>query len=147
MRLGRRALFALALGFVAVGCDSEPEAAPCDVEAKLSSIDEHYFKVSCVFDSCHDNRRPEADLDFELTGQALRDALVGVPVDDENASMRGKIRVIPGDPDNSFLVQKLEGTMAADEGELMPDGVTEPIGEMCEIAMIRQWILDGAPNN
>ncbi len=49
-------------------------------------------------------------------------------------------RVKAGDPDNSYLIQKLEGTAAV--GGRMPLGGT-PLTQ-ADIAMIRQWIADGA---
>lgn len=50
------------------------------------------------------------------------------------------LRVAPGDPDNSYLIQKLEGTAAV--GVQMPPGGT-PL-EQTTIDVIRQWITDGA---
>ena len=52
-------------------------------------------------------------------------------------------RVAPGDPDNSYLIQKLEGTAAF--GDRMPQG--GPFLDQQTIDTIRQWIVDGAPNN
>ena len=49
-------------------------------------------------------------------------------------------RVEPGDPDNSYLVQKLEGTAA--QGVQMPFG--GPPLDQALIDDIRQWIADGA---
>ena len=49
-------------------------------------------------------------------------------------------RVKPGDPDNSYLVQKIEGTAA--EGGQMPLG-REPLTD-AQIALIRRWISEGA---
>jgi hypothetical protein len=49
-------------------------------------------------------------------------------------------RVEPGDPNNSYLIQKLEGTAA--EGRQMPlNGAPLP---QADINVIRQWITDGA---
>jgi hypothetical protein len=45
-----------------------------------------------------------------------------------------------GDPDNSYLIQKLEGT--ASEGAQMPFG--GPPLDQAVIDDIRQWIADGA---
>ena len=57
----------------------------------------------------------------------------------------GATRVIPDDPDNSYIVHKLEG--AADiVGERMPRG-TGPFLTEGQMLVIRQWIKDGAPNN
>jgi len=52
-------------------------------------------------------------------------------------------RVTPGDPDNSYIVQKLEGTAAV--GGRMPQG--GPFLNQATIDMLRQWIMDGALNN
>jgi hypothetical protein len=52
----------------------------------------------------------------------------------------GILRVAPGDPDNSYLIQKLEGT--ASVGSQMPLGA--PPLEQASIDVIRQWISAGA---
>lgn len=49
-------------------------------------------------------------------------------------------RVKPGDPDNSYLVQKIEGTAAV--GERMPLN-RDPLTD-AQIALIRRWISEGA---
>jgi hypothetical protein len=49
-------------------------------------------------------------------------------------------RVEPGDPNNSYLIQKLEGTAA--EGRRMPLNGT-PLSQ-ADINVIRQWITEGA---
>jgi hypothetical protein len=54
------------------------------------------------------------------------------------------IRVVPGDPDNSYIIQKLEGT-AGIEGVRMPAG--GPYLTADQISLIRQWIAAGALNN
>ena len=53
-------------------------------------------------------------------------------------------RVEPGDPDNSYLVRKLEGD-AGIVGNRMPQG--GPFLDQDTMNLIRQWVLDGAPNN
>jgi mono/diheme cytochrome c family protein len=50
--------------------------------------------------------------------------------------------VVAGDPDNSLLVQKLQGTQAT--GGVMPPGGKLP---EAQIQLIIQWIKDGAPDN
>jgi hypothetical protein len=52
-------------------------------------------------------------------------------------------RVAPGNPDDSYLIQKLEGTAA--EGVRMPQG--GPFLDQATIDQIRDWITSGAPNN
>ncbi len=60
--------------------------------------------------------------------------LVGVPSDQD----AGVQRVNPGNPDDSYLIQKLEGTAG---GSQMPPNNALP---QADIDVIRQWILDGA---
>jgi hypothetical protein len=65
-----------------------------------------------------------------------------------NVASRGKpgaIRVIPGDPANSYLVHKLEGRPAI-VGERMPRG-TGPFLTEGQMAVIRRWIELGAAND
>ncbi len=49
------------------------------------------------------------------------------------------MRVLAGDPDNSYLIQKLDGN--ASGGGIMPPGGALP---QASIDTIRQWIMDGA---
>lgn len=64
------------------------------------------------------------------------DLLVGVP----STEVPGVLRVKPGDPDNSYLIQKLEGHAAV--GAQMPFG--GPYLTESTIAFVRQWITNGA---
>jgi hypothetical protein len=52
-------------------------------------------------------------------------------------------RVEAGNPEDSYLIQKLEGTQTV--GERMPQG--GPFLDQETIDTVRQWITDGAPNN
>ena len=58
-----------------------------------------------------------------------------------SAQSMGATLVIPGDPDNSYLVQKLEGSAAV--GSVMPPPPRTTLAP-ATIAEIRQWISDGA---
>lgn len=62
------------------------------------------------------------------------------------ASQPGWTRVIPGDPDNSLLVVKIEATVHGDSyGAPMPM-VYEPMTTE-EVEIVRRWIAEGAQNN
>ena len=64
--------------------------------------------------------------------------LVGVPTTQLGGA---GIRVVAGDPDNSYLIQKLENDPGI-EGQQMPLG--RPPLAQADIDHIRQWITDGA---
>jgi hypothetical protein len=53
--------------------------------------------------------------------------------------------VIPGNPSGSYLIQKLEG--ASDIVGLRMPRNGPPYLTTEQIALIRQWIQNGAPNN
>jgi len=64
-------------------------------------------------------------------------------VDVESSTASGEILVIPGDADGSYLVRKLEE--AADiVGDPMPPDA--PL-DASAIALVREWIDAGAPND
>lgn len=125
------------------GTDPEPTPTPTPtVSPTLSNIQTLVFSPSCTAAACHD-----ASLggDLDLTSGMSYAELVDVPAFQTNAAGRGKVLVIPGDPDNSFLVQKLDGTLELDEGEVMPRQTSGLSSSRIEL--IRQWILAGALDN
>jgi len=99
----------------------------------FSELQANVFTPDCATSGCHAGGAPAASLNLEAANSYMM--LVGV------ASLQdgGIERVAPGDPDNSYLVQKLEGT--AGSGQQMPLGA--PL-EQVDIDTIRQWISDGA---
>jgi hypothetical protein len=54
-------------------------------------------------------------------------------------------RVEPGNPDDSYIVRKLEGDPSI-VGTRMPPPPRAPLDQE-EIDVIRQWIIDGALDN
>ena len=67
--------------------------------------------------------------------------LVNVPV----RGKPGAIRVIPGDPDNSYIIQKIEGTPGI-VGERMPR-TGGPYLTPGQILILKRWIALGAKND
>jgi hypothetical protein len=100
--------------------------------ADFDSIQEHVFTPICTV--CHAGG--SAPQGLRLDAASSYDSLVGVP----SSEVPSLARVEPGDPDGSYLVQKLEGN--ASVGERMPRG--GPYLDQATIAVIRQWITDGA---
>jgi hypothetical protein len=102
----------------------------------LSSIQANVFSVHCAVPGCHGGA--SAQFGLRLDPGFSGGNLVNV------ASPRGAhlVRVVPGDPDASFLIQKLEGTQPV--GDRMP--LFGPYLPQSTIDVIRQWIRDGAPS-
>jgi hypothetical protein len=94
--------------------------------------------------TCHGKSPYQDDLNLTGDAQSVYANLVNISAVENKA----KIRVIPGDPDNSFLLQKMLNQLASDqsEGDPMPKGegiMWHPLPDD-QIATIRGWIKGGA---
>jgi cytochrome c5 len=102
------------------------------LQPTFQSIQDNVFTPICT--ACHTGAGAPHGLRLDAADSYA--LLVGV-ASDEVPSLQ---RVKPSDPANSYLIQKLEGTAAV--GGRMPLNGT-PLSQ-ADIAMIRQWITDGA---
>jgi hypothetical protein len=100
--------------------------------ADFASIQDHVFTPICTV--CHAGGSAPQGLRLDAANSYA--LLVGVP----STEVPSILRVKPGDPDNSYLIQKLEGH--ASVGAQMPFG--GPPLSADTIAVMRQWIVDGA---
>jgi hypothetical protein len=138
-----------AIAISTAGCDeklSSITGPTPDLSPTFSSIQQTIFSASdpsgrlaCV--QCHSDqgRAPASNLVL-LEGRSYQQ-LVG------RASLGkpGATLVIPGDPDNSYIVKKLE--RAPDiVGERMPRN-NGPFLTEGQMLVIRRWIAEGAANN
>ena len=133
------ALGALLLAVAIGACSKSPTApTPVSTAPTLSAIQTQIFDPGCT--SCHTDvgRTPSAGMN--LKAGASFAALVNV------ASTRkpGAIFVIPGNANDSYLVQKLEGTPGI-VGSRMPINGPPHLSE-AQVRMIRDWIAGGAQN-
>jgi hypothetical protein len=118
-----------------------PDLAPTlsAIQRTIFSASDSSSRLACV--GCHSDqgRAPAAQLTL-LEGrshaQLVGRASIGKP---------GATLVIPGDPENSYLVKKLEG--AADIVGLRMPRNNGPFLTEGQMLVIRKWIEDGAPNN
>ena len=96
-------------------------------------------RTACT--QCHTStgRNPSGGLN--LNHDVAYDQIVGIAA----RTKAGVVRVIPGDPDNSYLVQKLEGA-ASIAGKRMPNN-GPPYLTDGQILILRRWIAIGAPRN
>jgi uncharacterized protein (TIGR03118 family) len=107
----------------------------------LSQIQATVFTPVCS--GCHNGSNPPGGAlpgSQNLTAGNSFAALVGVASLEQPALRRVKL----GDPDNSYLIQKLEGS-AGIGGSRMPLG--GPFLDQATIDQIKSWIANGAPNN
>jgi hypothetical protein len=102
------------------------------LEPNFNSIQANVFDQYC--EHCHSGANAPVGLRLDAVNSYAN--LVGVASGERPSLMR----VRPGDANNSYIIQKLEGT--AGVGERMPAGL--PALPQSDINVIRQWIGDGA---
>jgi hypothetical protein len=105
------------------------------VTADFQSIQDNVFTPICS--KCHIGAGAPHGL--QLDAAHSYNLLVGVPSSEDPSLLRVK----PGDPDNSYMVRKIEKAPGIVGGQ-MPLGET-PLPQ-ATIDAIRQWITDGAAN-
>jgi hypothetical protein len=116
------------------GTGLPPRLPPGAFGANFSEIQANIFVPNCATTGCH--LGAGAPQGLRLDDANSYGMLVGVPSSESSSTLR----VAPGDPGNSYLIQKLEGS--ASVGAQMPLGA--PALEQASIDVIRQWISDGA---
>ena len=141
---------AIVLAMTVAGCDeklSDLTGPTPNLEPTFSSIQREIFettdssgRLACT--NCHTNaggRNPNGGLN--LVSGVSYTSLVRVG----STGKPGAVRVIPGDPENSYIIHKLEGRSTI-AGVRMPRG-NGPYLTEGQILVIKRWITNGAPNN
>lgn len=141
-------LCAAAICATATGCD-EPlsrVAGPTpNLEPTFSSIQRDIFEAAdssgrpnCT--KCHNAVGQTFTAGLNLDHAVAYSSLVNV------ASTRkaGATRVIPGDPENSYIIHKVEGRPGIVGGRMPFSG---PYLSDGQILILKRWIANGAPNN
>ena len=133
-------LGALLIAMASGACGDDPVTpSPTPTAPTLSMNQTQIFDVSCT--SCHTDvgRNPSAGLNLK-SGAAFAN-LVGVA----SSNSPGAVRVIVGNANGSYIVQKLEGAPGI-VGMRMPR-TGPPFLSDALIKMVRDWITAGALNN
>lgn len=142
----------------AASCASSTAFAvcPCGLGPTFESIRTNVFAKSCALSECHaaSNAVNAGELDLETDPYAalLGSDGMGAPGNNISGSIKNfppgppvLRRVVPGDPDNSFLVIKLSTKNGADPkyGSGMPFSAP---GSVCPETLdaVRSWIESGA---
>jgi hypothetical protein len=129
-----------------VACEPEPEAPkiPSFRRDIAPVLDKH-----CTTKECH-GADPAPDVSMDLRPAAAYRQLVGVPA--EMGETR-RMRVVPFDVPDSFLIHKLAGPTGPREGKRMP--LDPDTGEPLKPSplpprfddVVAKWIEAGAPDN
>ena len=133
-----RAPARLLIPLLAAACGGdEPTGAGGDIPAELISIQTEIFDRRCNMPACHSTKSHAGDLILEAG--ISHGQLVGVPA----TLAPTKVRVVAGDPDASFLVDKVVPPVEPSEGMIMPWGAPQGLASH-EVAALRGWIEQGA---
>jgi len=146
-RIGIRRSVGVALLLALAACggggeDAPPSSAPppaAGLQPTLTSIQANVFTPSCAKTLCHAGPGAQAGLRLD-PGFSW-----GLLVNFVSSQDMMRTRVIPTDPDGSFLIQKLEGAVGIIGARMPADG--PPYLQQATIDVIRQWIQNGALNN
>lgn len=116
------------------GGDGGGMTPPTTFGANFSEIQSNVFTPTCAVSGCHQGAGAPQGLRLDSANS------YGLLVNVASTEVPSILRVAPNDPDNSYLIQKLEGT--ASVGARMP--LNQGALSSTVIATIRQWITDGA---
>lgn len=109
-----------------------------NLKPTLSSIQSEIFSQRCI--GCHSGAGRFLPAVMNLTEGNAYASLVGVASIEKPALMR----VAPGDPENSYIVHKLEGRAGITGARMPLNGTPLTDGQ---ILVIKRWIELGALNN
>lgn len=148
----RRSTTICALLFTAAvtyGCDeklSDITGPTPDLEVSFTSVQQQIFnstdaagRQACV--TCHTDQGRTPAGGLNLREGTAYGTIVGVA----SRGKAGATLVVPGDPDGSYLVQKLEGAPGI-VGERMPR-TGGPYLTSGQLLVLRRWIQQGARND
>jgi len=110
---------------------------PIDPTATFTRVQNEIFTPTCAAIGCHDTLGQQQG-QILTPGRAYANT-----VRVASTEMPSLMRVLPGDPANSYLYRKITG--AGITGDRMPQG--GPFLTDAQIKLVRDWIRRGAPND
>ena len=110
-----------------------PPPPPASFGPNFSEIQQAVFTPTCATANCHGGTDP-ANLNLEAANSYAM--LVGV----DSVQQAGVQRVNPGNPDISYLIQKMENAPGITGNEMPPGAQLSQV----DIDVIRLWITNGA---
>ncbi len=128
-----------------VACSDSDHGADVDAGSgprlgpTFTSIQTNVFDRSCAVSGCHVGGAAPRGLDLSVT-KSFQHLVNAQSVEDGRL-----ILVVPGHPESSFLMNKLEGNLHDGQGVRMPFG--KPRLPDTTLQTIRDWIIAGALND
>jgi hypothetical protein len=141
----RKAIVVIGLSVAAAGCDeslSDVAGPTPNLTPTFASIQRDIFEAADssgrpACSACHNpNGGAFRQVGLDLSTSGSYDSLVGV-----RSAQKGLLRVAAGDPENSYLLHKLEGRTDI-IGNRMPN--RGPYLSEGQLAILRRWIELGA---
>ncbi len=123
--------------FLLTGCPGNLSNADAFVDGGIELKDaETILADSCGKSDCHDDTAPASDLD--LLSPGVENRVVGV--NSIGSGCTNRVLVVAGDPDSSYLMDKVLDLPGICFSPMPVPGTGELSAE--EIEVLRQWILD-----
>lgn len=138
----RASLWGLVFVLGLCGCAGDGAEPPALSSGSFGELQASVLSARCALGPCHSAATAAGGLVLE--GSAVYDALVNAEPENPAARAAGLLRVVPGEPERSFLWIKLTQP-GVGEGSRMPLG-GEPLSA-AELEEVRAWILAGAPRD
>lgn len=138
-----RIAFAVTLAALASSCFSDRPTTPTQGPVSFADDVQPILAGTCALSGCHGSNANPSEKPLVLSSGQAYDDMVGVA----SAGLPTMPRVSPNQPDNSYLVHKIQGTQLSvgGSGDRMPLG--QPPLSQLTIDLIRRWITEGAQRN
>lgn len=130
-------------GMTVITASGDGQSGTATITVTTPSLASHVQPIlssSCALSGCHAGASPQQGMN--LSSGLMHSNTVNIPSNES-----GLDRIEPGQPNQSYLVHKIQGT----QGTVGGSGVQMPFGgpplSQANIDIIRAWIADGAQDN
>ena len=130
-------------GMTMITASGDGQSGNATITVSTPSLASHVqpiLSTSCALSGCHAGASPQEGMN--LSSGLMHSNTVNVPSNESSLD-----RIEPGQPDQSYLVHKIQGT----QGTVGGSGVRMPFGgaplSQANIDIIRAWVADGAQDN
>ena len=132
------------VGMTMITASGDGQSGNATITVMMPSLTSHVQPIltnSCALSGCHTGASPQQGMN--LSSGLTHSNTVNVP----SMELPSMDRIEPGQPNQSYLVHKIQGT----QGTVGGTGAQMPLGRpplsQANIDIIRAWIVDGAQDN